>query len=253
MRWRMSINNLLVSGVAVLLLSAGGRELAGSRTPRDTPSAGAVVKGVVEFGGAIPKPAPINMSADPACAKLHPSGASSEDIVADSNRGVENVIVFVSDGLGDRTFDSPSQPMKIEQKGCVYQPHVVAMRANQELQVINEDKTTHNIHPLPRNNPEWNKSQPPGLNLEVSFPRPEIAIPVKCNIHPWMKSYIAVFKHPYFVVTGKNGHFELDNLPAGTYTLEAWHEKLGTATQQITIGGAETKEVKFVFNKAPSY
>jgi hypothetical protein len=127
------------------------------------------------------------------------------------------------------------------------------MRANQELEVINEDKTTHNIHPLPRNNPEWNKSQPPGLSLEVSFPRQEISIPVKCNIHPWMKTYIAVFKHPYFVLTSKNGTFEMDNLPPGNYTLEAWHERLGTATQQITIGGAETKEVKFVFHKVPNF
>src|ERR1700751_3079637 len=251
----MRISHLLVSGIAVLLISVGGRELAGGGTPIHGPApvGNAVLKGIVKFEGTAPKAARINMSADPDCARLHPSGASSEDFVTDSNGGVENVIVFVSDGLGDRTFDAPSQPMKIEQKGCMYQPHVVAMRANQELEVINEDETTHNIHPLPRNNPEWNKSQPPGLSLEVSFPCQEISIPVKCNIHPWMKTYIAVFKHPYFVLTGKNGSFEMDNLPSGNYTLEAWHEKLGTATQQITIGDAETKEVKFVFNKAPNF
>jgi plastocyanin len=251
----MRISHLLVSGIAVLLISVGGRELAGGGTPIHGPApvGNAVLKGIVKFEGTAPKAARINMSADPDCAKLHTSGASSEDIVTDSNGGVENVIVFVSNGLGDQTFDPPSQPMKIEQKGCMYEPHVVAVRASQELEVINEDKTTHNIHPLPRNNPEWNKSEPPGLSFEVSFPRQEIAIPVKCNIHPWMKTYIAVFKHPYFVLTGKNGSFEMDNLPPGNYTLEAWHEKLGTATQQITIGGAETKEVKFVFKKVPNF
>src|SRR4029077_8462329 len=95
-----------------------------------------------------PKAARINMSADPDCARLHTSGASSEDIVTDSNGGVENVIVFVSDGLGDQTFDPPSQPMKIEQKGCMYEPHVVAMRASQEWEETNEVKTAHNINPL---------------------------------------------------------------------------------------------------------
>jgi plastocyanin len=191
------------------------------------------------------------MASDPSCAKLHPAGVSAEDIVADSNGGLENVIVFVSDGLGDRTFTPPSQPAVMEQKGCMYQPHVVAMQANQALEVVNHDPTTHNIHPMPANNREWNKAEIAGSTMDETFSRPEIAIPVKCNVHPWMRGYIAVFKHPYFVVTGKNGSFDLSNLPPGTYTIEAWHEKLGTATQTITVGPSETKNLDFVFKSKP--
>jgi hypothetical protein len=106
---------------------------------------------------------------------------------------------------------------------------------------------THNLHPVPINNREWNKSQFPGMHVEVTLAREEIAIPVKCNVHPWMKSYISVFKHPYFAITGKNGSFEFSNLPPGTYTIQVWHEKLGTATQKITVGPAATKQMEFVF------
>jgi hypothetical protein len=129
----------------------------------------------------------------------------------------------------------------------MYEPHVMAVRANQPLEVVNADATSHNIHPQPANNREWNKAEPPGTKMEESFAREEVAIPVKCNLHPWMKSYIAVFKHPFFAVTGKDGSFDLSNLPPGTYTIKAWHEKLGTSTQTVTIGGTEQKEISFVF------
>jgi plastocyanin len=164
---------------------------------------------------------------------------------------LQNVIVFVADGLGDRTFDPPSQPAVIQQKGCMYQPHVLAVRANQPFEVINEDPTSHNIHAIPANNREWNKAEPPGAKIDEAFAREEIAIPVKCNVHPWMHSYVAVFKHPYFTVTGKDGSFNLENLPPGTYTIEAWHEKLGSATQKITVGTNETKSIDFVFKQRP--
>src|SRR6266436_5472536 len=135
------------------------------------------------------------------------------------------------------------QPAKVS----IYDPHVVAVRANQKLKMVNSDNTTHNVHPIPANNREWNKAEPAGSTMEESFPREEIAIPVKCNVHPWMKSYIAVFKHPYFAVTGKDGSFQLPNLPPGEYTLEAWHEKLGTMTQKITVAAGESKTVDFTF------
>jgi plastocyanin len=181
------------------------------------------------------------------CAQQHAAPVFAQDVVTDTKGDLENAVVFVADGLGDRTFDLPSTPAVVEQKGCLYQPHVMAVRANQPLEIMNDDATSHNIHPTPVNNREWNKAEPPGSKLEDSFAREEIAIPVKCNLHPWMRGYIAVFKHPYFAVTRKDGSFDLSNLPPGTYAIKAWHEKLGTSTQMVTIGANETKEISFVF------
>jgi len=215
--------------------------------PPNSVGSTASVKGVARFEGTAPKPKAISMAADPSCARQHPSPVFSQEVMTDAKGELENVIVFVSEGLGNRTFDPPAQPIVINQKGCMYEPHVLAMRANQPLQVVNEDPTSHNIHPTPANNREWNKAEPPGSKVEDSFSREEIAIPVKCNVHPWMRSYVAVFKHPYFAVTGKDGSFDLSNLPPGTYTIKAWHERLGTSTQTVTISANETKEIEFVF------
>jgi len=201
----------------------------------------------VRLQGNVPAPRPISMAADPVCARQHPSPVLTQEVLADAKGDLQNVIVFVSDGLAGQTFDPPSQPAVVEQKGCLYLPHVLAVRANQPLQVVNDDPTSHNIHPIPANNREWNKAEPPGSKMEETFAREEVAIPVKCNVHPWMRGYIAVFKHPFFAVTGKDGSFDLNNLPPGTYTIKAWHEKLGTSTQTVTIGSNETKEISFVF------
>jgi plastocyanin len=212
----------------------------------DAAAAGSV-KGTAKFEGSALKPTRIDMSSDPTCAKAHPTPATTEDLVIGANGGLENVVVYVSDGLGDKTFEPPQQPAVIEQKGCQYKPHVLALQTNQKLDVVNDDATTHNIHPMPNNNREWNKTQPHGMPVEEAFPREEIAIPVKCNVHPWMRGYIAVLKHPYFMVTDKDGNFDLKDLPPGTYTIKAWQEKLGTQSQKITIGAGESKTLDFVF------
>lgn len=210
-------------------------------------TSGSTVRGTVKFQGTVTKGKMINMAADPSCVKQHSSPVLAEEVITDSKGDVQNVVVFVSDGLGDRAFDPPSQPVEMKQKGCMYEPHVLALQTNQPLEVTNDDPTTHNIHPLPTNNREWNRAEIPGSKIEEGFSRPEIAIPVKCNVHPWMRGYVAVFKHPYFAVTPKDGSFAIGNLPPGTYTIQAWHEKLGTAAQTITVGGNETKAVDFVF------
>jgi plastocyanin len=215
--------------------------------PPPTTSGAASLRGFAKFEGTVPKPKPISMSADPSCAKQHPSPVFSQEVMTDSKGDLENVVVYIAEGLGDRTFDVPTQPVVVEQRACMYQPHVLAVRANQPLHVVNDDPTSHNIHPTPANNREWNKAEPPGTSVDEAFPREEVAIPVKCNLHPWMHGYIAVFKHPYFAVTGKDGSFDLSNLPPGTYTIRAWHEKLGTSTQTIAIAANETKEISFVF------
>jgi Carboxypeptidase regulatory-like domain len=242
MKKRFAVRLFATCGVAALALGTGG-----AARVAPTPVGTATIKGVVKVQGAVPKPTHIDMSQDPKCAQMHPNGGATEDIVADANGDLANVIVYVSQGLGDSKFDPPAQPATIDQKGCMYMPHIVAVRANQELKVVNSDPTTHNIHPSPNNNRELNQSQPPGTPFSMTFAREEIAIPVKCNIHPWMHSYIAVFQHPFFAVSGKDGSFEIANLPPGSYTITAWHEKLGTAFQKITVGDGERKTLDFAF------
>ncbi len=260
MKARYALYVVIAAALALSLVSCGKKETtetapaapaAPAATPIDMATVGSVT-GTVKLDGPAPKPKKINMAAEPACAAEHAaSPAVDQEVVAGEGGALANVIVYVKEGLGNRTFDAPKSPVAVDQKGCMYTPHVIALMAGQTLSVTNSDKTTHNIHPVPKNNREWNKSQPPGAAaIEETFAREEVSIPVKCNVHPWMKSYFAVFKHPYFQVSGASGSFDLKNLPPGTYTLEAWHEKFGTATQTVTIGAKESKTVSFVFKAA---
>jgi len=262
-KWSFAIGTV---ALAVALAGCGNKQ---ATETSETPSGGAAapaaggaavdpttagsVTGSVSLDGAAPTPKPINMSAEPYCQKAHTSPVVPQEVVVGDKGALANVVVYVKDGLGNFTFDTPSTPVPLDQKGCMYEPHVVALMAGQTLEVKNDDQTTHNIHPMPKSNQEWNTSQPPGASaIDNSFARAELGIPVKCNVHPWMKSYIAVFKHPYFFVTDKSGSFDLKNLPPGTYTLEAWQEKYGTVDQTVTIGPKEAKTVNFVFKSAPS-
>jgi hypothetical protein len=205
------------------------------------------LSGTVKLAGPRPVAKRIDMAADPACSRIHPAPVTDEDVVAGTNGALENVIVYISDGLGNRSFDPPKEPVVFEQKGCLYNPHILGMLARQTLQIINHDPTAHNIHPVPQNNREWNISQPPGSPpIEQTFAREEI-IPVKCNVHPWMRGYVGVFKHPYFAITNKDGRFDLKNLPRGEYTIEAWHEKYGVLTQKVTLETNQTKVLEFAF------
>src|SRR5919204_1487710 len=183
------------------------------------------------------------MSQDPACKGTN----EAETLVVDGGK-LANVFVYVKDGLGNRTFDVPKDPIVLDQKGCRYHPHVLGVMAGQTIKIVNSDPTTHNIHPTPKDNREWNESQPPkAAPLEKSFAREEIMLPVKCNQHPWMKMYINVVKTPFFAVTDKSGKFEIKGLPPGTYTVAAVHERLGEQDQKVTVGAKETKNVDFSF------
>src|SRR4029078_1362488 len=211
-------------------------------TPID-PATAASVSGTVTFGGAAPKAAKIDMMQDAACM----GNIVAETIVANDGK-LANVFVYVKDGLGDRTFDVPKDSVTIDQKGCRYHPHVLGVMTGQNVEIKNDDPTTHNIHPTPKDNREWNESQPPkAAPTEKTFAREEILLPVKCNQHPWMKMYVNVIKSPFFAVTGEDGKYEIKGLPPGDYTLAFVQEKLGTTEQKVTLAPKDSKTVDASF------
>jgi Carboxypeptidase regulatory-like domain len=207
------------------------------------------VSGTVTFTGTPPKMKPIDMAKEPSCAAQHATPIETETVVAGPNSSLQYVVVYVS--AGEQPGAAPSTSVRFDQKGCQYIPHVLAMMANQSLEIANDDQTSHNIHPIPTKNPEWNKSQPPGSPpIETKYANPEF-IPVKCNIHPWMHGYFAVMSTPHYAVTGADGSFTIAGLPPGKYTLTAWQEHMGTQTADVTITGSETQKVNFVFKATP--
>ena len=205
------------------------------------------LSGRVTVEGAVPSNPPIKMSADPYCLRENPNGAMFENFVV-NNGGLENVFVYVKDGLGDYYFEVPTQPVKLDQKRCHYSPHVLGVRAGQTLAISNSDETLHNVHALPDVNSEWNKGQPlKSMVDEKIFTAREVMVPFKCDVHNWMQAFVGVMDHPYYAITRDGGTFELKHVPAGTYTVEAWHEKLGTQAQTVTLGEKESKEITFTF------
>ena len=224
--------------------AAGGPPSAAQRV--DAATAG-VIAGRVAFDGVPPTAPPIRVSSDPMCARANAGGIAVENYVV-TDGGLDNVFVYVKDGLGKYAFDVPAEPVKLDQQGCRYVPRVVGVRAGQPIEIGNSDETMHNVHSLPDVNREFNFAQPikGQKNLET-FTAAEIMVRVKCDLHPWMNAYIGVVDHPYFAVTRDGGRFELKNVPPGTYTVEAWHEKGGMQAQQVTIGPKESKTVGFTY------
>jgi len=210
---------------------------------------GGTISGKVTYTGTPAKQKPIDMGKEPSCAKQHATAVTTETVVTGPNNILENVVVYVSAGADDA--NAPAQAVTFTQKGCQYLPHVLAMHTGQELDVLNADQTSHNIHPLAKVNREWNKSQPPGSPpIKDKWDQPEF-VEVKCNIHPWMHGWFAVMKTNHYSVTGDNGSFSLPNLPPGKYTITAWHESYGTKTADVTITGTETKTIDFSFTAKP--
>ena len=188
------------------------------------------------------------MSSEPACVKVSSSPSDSREVITGENGALANVVVFVKSGLENYRFDTPKEAVVLDQKGCTYEPRIVALMANQPLEIHNDDATIHNVHATPKANSEWNKAQRSGSPpLRVSFPTPELAIPFMCNVHPWMRAFVFVFANPYYAVTTRAGKFELRNLPPGTYTIEAWQERYGKQDQSVTIGARESKTISFRF------
>jgi plastocyanin len=212
------------------------------------PATAGSITGAVTLDGAPPALKPIDMSASPACVQANPTPVVPASVVTGDDGALANVVVYVKDAPGNYRYDTPSDTVVLEQKNCMYEPHVVALMTGQPFEVENNDPTMHNVHPMPKRNRQWSTSQPAGsAALKETFTRPEFAMQVLCNVHPWMRSTVFVFDHPYFAVTSKTGGFELKNVPPGTYTIEAWHESLGTQDQRVSIAAHESKSISFTF------
>jgi hypothetical protein len=241
----MRVTHIAVLAGAALAASA----VAGSAHPART---GGTISGTVTYTGTPPKMKPIDMAKEPTCAKQHTTPVMTEGVTAGPGNTLADVVVYIS--AGDQGSTTPTQPARLDQKGCQYVPHVVVLQAGQPFDIYNDDQTSHNIHPLPKpngGNAEWNKSQPPGTPpIHTTWEKPEF-IPVKCNVHPWMHGYHAVLSTSHYAVTGPDGAFSLAGLPPGKYTVTAWQERFGSQSQEVTITGTETAPVKFVFKATP--
>jgi plastocyanin len=240
--------------LALVVTACGGAdEKAASANPRADaqrvdPATAGTVTGRVVFEGTPPENPLVKMSGDPQC--KNPGEVRFEHYVV-TDGGLDNVFVHVKDGFGNYYFDTPAEPVKLDQQGCRYVPHVLGVRVGQPIEVTNSDATTHNVHSLPDTNREFNFAQfKQGQQNVRTFTAPEVMIPFKCDLHSWMRAYIGVVEHPFFAVTTDGGTFELKGLPPGTYTIEAWHEKAGTQTLQVTIGASESKDIGFTFKAA---
>jgi hypothetical protein len=206
----------------------------------------ASIKGKVSFEGTVPATEKIKVTADPKCAAQHPNGLERQ-VIQVRDGGLANVFLYVKSGVSG-SYSPPATPAMLDQSGCTYIPHIVAMQAGQTLTIRNSDDTLHNIHPRPTLNTEFNIGQPrKGMESNKSFDKPEVWIPVGCDVHPWMRAYVAVVPHPFFAVTGEDGSFEIRGLPAGEYEIEAVHEKLERQSQKVTVKDGEAATLTLTF------
>lgn len=242
---------LSVFAVAAAAACGGGGEsesaaVAEPAAPAFDPSTAGAVSGMVMVEGELPAPEELMMNSDPNCVMAATNTQSSTYVGSDGHLG--NVFVYVREGLGDMTFPVSSEVVTLNQEGCRYIPHVLGIQVGQTLNIINSDPTLHNIHATPEANDEFNMGQPiQGMEFERTFDTPEVMVPMRCDVHGWMNAYIGVLEHPFFAVTGEDGMFDISELPPGDYVVEAWHEALGTQTQNVTVGTGETAEVSFTF------
>jgi plastocyanin len=212
-------------------------------------AAASTVTGTVTFDGKPPALRPIDMAAEPVCAKKHSGPAPNEALILGSGNTMGNIMVFVSKGLpAGKTYPAPATPVTLNQDGCVYKPHVMGIMVGQAYKILNSDGILHNIHTLPKVNAAFNRGQPATVKeMSTNFAKAEDVFQVKCDVHPWMSAYIGVFTHPFFATTGSDGKFTISGLDPGTYEITAWHERLGVQKATVTVAANETKTQAFKF------
>ncbi len=240
----------------VVACGGGAPEPATSETPAepavavvDAATAGGLT-GTITLDGDAPAAEVIRMNSDPVCVRQGTDTVTTQYFVVGDDGGMGNVFVYVKEGLSG-SFPAPTESLTLNQEGCRYHPHVFGIQVGQPLDILNSDPTLHNIHAIPAANQEFNTGQPiQGMKFSRTFTDREVMVPFKCDVHGWMNAYAGVLDHPYFAVSGADGTFSIDMLPPGDYVIEAWHEKLGTQTQDVTVGPQETKELSFTFTSS---
>jgi len=208
------------------------------------------ITGTVTYDGKVPNLRPLAMDADPVCASKHKEPVPNQMLeLGKSGNTMGNILVRVTSGLpAGKTYPPPKDPVVMDQNGCIYQPHVFVIQQGQTWKVLNSDGVLHNVHALPKVNGQFNMAMPPNRKeAEHVFDKPEDPFTIKCDVHPWMTAYTMVTTNPFYSVTKEDGKFTISNLPAGSYEIEAWHEKLGKKTEKITVGESDNKTVDFKF------
>lgn len=214
-----------------------------------TPAAAQSITGTVTFEGKAPPKRTIAMDADPVCAKKHTTPVENEMLVLGPGNTMGNIIVSITKGLpAGKTYPAPKEPVVMNQEGCQYKPHVMAIMVGQPFKILNNDGLMHNVHALPKVNAPFNAAMPPTLKEKTeTFAKEEATFTIKCDVHPWMQAYMKVLSNPFYAVTKDDGKFTLAGLDPGTYEVEAWQERLPAQTQSVTITGKETKTISFKF------
>ena len=213
----------------------------------------ATVSGKVLFSGTPPEMQPVDVSSEEACHTKAESGGPllTQNILVNEDGTLRNVFVYVKEGLGDRSFPTPKEPVVLDQDGCRYAPHVFGIQANQPLTIKNSDEgVLHNVHAISSERNGFNFGMPKVMETVKQLKRPEIMMKIKCDVHGWMNAYAGILNHPYYGVTADGGTFELSPLPPGDYVIAAWHEEYGTQTEIVTVAANDTKEITFTFKPA---
>jgi plastocyanin len=241
--------------IAALAAACGGSAPAPATSAASSidPATTGTVRGRVRLEGGPPAATTVRMDGDKTCATFAPGAIrATETYVVGTDAGLANVFVHVTHGLEGRSFPPPPQPVVLDQQKCWYVPRVVGVQVGQPFQVLNSDPLLHNVRANSEVNEPFNQGQPvQGTRYSHTFSTAEVMVPIKCDVHAWMRAWVGVVNHPYFAVTGADGAFALPGLPAGTYTVEAWHEAAGTQSGTVTVTAQGTATLSLSF-KTPT-
>ncbi len=196
------------------------------------------ISGTVTYEGEPLKRYPLRMDADPNCAEIYDGKRvfSRASLIGEGG-AIENVFVYLKEAPEGGAGETPAAAVRLEQRGCLYTPRILGVRVQQDIEIVNDDPTLHNVRALASKNRPFNIGQPARGTRTKSFRAPEKPIKVKCDVHPWMAAYVFVMEHSFHSTTGSDGAYRIDGLPAGSYELVFWHEKLGEQVVEVDVSG----------------